>query len=103
MAMPCRASAALLLAPILLAAIALALPRFGASSYVQILVYYTAYYLTLGQAWNLMSGMTGYVSFAHGALAGIGAYATVHGAQRRLAAAFRAFLPALRPRCSLRW
>jgi branched-chain amino acid transport system permease protein len=66
-----------IVAPILVAVIAALLPRFGASSYVQILVYYTAYYLALGQAWNLMSGMTGYVSFAHGALAGIGSYATV--------------------------
>jgi branched-chain amino acid transport system permease protein len=72
-----RLSVSSLLAPIIIAAIAAVLPRFGVSSYVQILVYYTAYYLTLGQAWNLMSGMTGYVSFAHGALAGIGAYATV--------------------------
>ncbi len=59
------------------AALAAALPWLGVSSYVRTLVYYTAYYLTLGQAWNLMSGMTGYVSFAHGALAGIGAYAAV--------------------------
>jgi len=66
-----------MLAPVVVAAIAALLPRFGASSYVQILVYYTAFYLALGQAWNLMSGMTGYVSFAHGALAGIGSYATV--------------------------
>jgi branched-chain amino acid transport system permease protein len=66
-----------ILAPVVVAAIAALLPRFGASSYVQILVYYTAFYLALGQAWNLMSGMTGYVSFAHGALAGIGCYATV--------------------------
>jgi branched-chain amino acid transport system permease protein len=66
-----------IVAPIVVALVAALLPRFGASSYVQILVYYTAYYLALGQAWNLMSGMTGYVSFAHGALAGIGSYATV--------------------------
>jgi branched-chain amino acid transport system permease protein len=79
MALMQRVSVPSLLAPILLAALAAALPRFGVSSYVQILVYYTTYYLTLGQAWNLMSGMTGYVSFAHGALAGIGAYATVMG------------------------
>jgi branched-chain amino acid transport system permease protein len=79
MALMQRVSAPSLLAPILLGAVAVALPRFGVSSYVQILVYYTTYYLTLGQAWNLMSGMTGYVSFAHGALAGIGAYATVMG------------------------
>lgn len=64
-------------APVVVAAIAALMPRFGVSSYVQILVYYAAYYLALGQAWNLTSGMTGYVSFAHGALAGIGSYATV--------------------------
>lgn len=59
------------------AAIAAALPFLGVSSYGRTLVYYTAYFLALGQAWNLMSGLTGYVSFAHGALAGIGAYAVV--------------------------
>jgi branched-chain amino acid transport system permease protein len=72
-----RVGALPILAPLVLATVAAALPRLGASSYAQILVYYAAYYLALGQAWNLMSGMTGYVSFAHGALAGIGAYATV--------------------------
>jgi branched-chain amino acid transport system permease protein len=60
-----------------IAAGAAALPWLGVSSYVRTLVYYTVYYLALGQAWNLMSGLTGYVSFAHGALAGIGAYACV--------------------------
>lgn len=49
----------------------------GATPYVTTLVYYAAYYLALGQAWNMMSGLTGYVSFAHGALAGIGAYTVV--------------------------
>lgn len=68
---------AALLACLLIGLLAAALPWFGASRYAQILVYYVAYYLALGQAWNLMSGMTGYVSFAHGALAGIGSYATV--------------------------
>ena len=72
-----RLAAVSIAPPVLVAAAALALPRFGASAYVQILVYYVAYYLALGQAWNLMSGLTGYVSFAHGALAGIGAYAAV--------------------------
>ena len=72
-----RMSPLSLAAPVVIAAVALALPRFGASAYVEILVYYVAYYLCLGQAWNLMSGMTGYVSFAHGALAGIGGYAAV--------------------------
>ena len=60
-----------------LAVLAAALPSLGASRYVQTLVYYLAYDIVLGQSWNLMSGMTGYVSFAQGALAGLGAYATV--------------------------
>lgn len=59
------------------ALLAAAMPWLGLSSYARTLVYYAAYYLALGQAWNLMSGFTGYVSFAHGALAGIGAYAAV--------------------------
>jgi branched-chain amino acid transport system permease protein len=62
---------------VVVAAVAAAMPWLGLSSYARTLVYYAAYYLALGQAWNLMSGFTGYVSFAHGALAGIGAYATV--------------------------
>jgi branched-chain amino acid transport system permease protein len=66
-----------LLAAAALTALAAGLPWLGVSSYVRTLVYYTAYFLTLGQAWNLMSGLTGYVSFAHGALAGIGAYAAI--------------------------
>ena len=53
------------------------LPFLGASPYLTTLVYYMAFYLALGQAWNMMSGLTGYVSFAHGALAGVGAYAAV--------------------------
>jgi len=62
---------------IIAAILAFALPRLGVSPYLRTLVYYSAFYLALGQAWNLMSGLTGYVSFAHGALAGIGAYAAV--------------------------
>lgn len=62
---------------VVVAVAAALLPWLGVSSYARTLVYYTAYFLALGQAWNLMSGLTGYVSFAHGALAGIGAYAVV--------------------------
>jgi branched-chain amino acid transport system permease protein len=71
------ASLAGVAATLVVAALAASLPWLGVSSYVRTLVYYGAYYLALGQAWNLMSGLTGYVSFAHGALAGIGAYAVV--------------------------
>lgn len=62
---------------VVVAIVAASMPWLGLSSYARTLVYYAAYYLALGQAWNFMSGFTGYVSFAHGALAGIGAYATV--------------------------
>ena len=62
---------------IIVGMIAALMPWFGVSSYIRTLVYYSAYFLALGQAWNLISGFTGYVSFAHGALAGIGAYAAV--------------------------
>jgi len=72
-----RLNPAMLAATLVVGGLAAALPLMGASRYQLVLVYYFAYYLALGQAWNLMSGMTGYVSFAHGALAGIGAYATV--------------------------
>jgi branched-chain amino acid transport system permease protein len=72
-----RSSLAGVCATIVIAALGAALPWLGVSSYIRTLVYYGAYYLALGQAWNLMSGLTGYVSFAHGALAGIGAYAVV--------------------------
>jgi branched-chain amino acid transport system permease protein len=72
-----RLNPVMLAATLVIGGLAAALPWLGASRYQLVLVYYFAYYLALGQAWNLMSGMTGYVSFAHGALAGIGAYATV--------------------------
>jgi len=64
-------------ATIALCVAAASLPFLGVSAYLTALVYYAALYLALGQAWNLMSGLTGYVSFAHGALAGVGAYAAV--------------------------
>ena len=50
-------------------------PLLGVSSYLLTLIYYTAYYAAMAQSWNLISGLTGYLSFAHGALAGIGTYA----------------------------
>ncbi len=65
------------LAVTMIGALGSLMPWLGFSSYAQTLAYYTAYFLALGQAWNLMSGMTGYVSFCHGALAAIGSYAAV--------------------------
>jgi branched-chain amino acid transport system permease protein len=74
---PLRGALPAIAMTLIVAALAAAMPWLGLSSYGRTLVYYAAYYLALGQAWNLMSGFTGYVSFAHGALAGIGAYAAV--------------------------
>lgn len=58
------------------------LPWMGVSSYVLTLVYYAAYYAAISQSWNLISGLTGYVSFAHGALAGVGTYTLFIAANR---------------------
>ncbi len=74
---PAAGLAAAIVASALPATLAGALPWMGASTYVLTLVYYTAYYAALGQAWNLMSGVTGYISFAHGALAGVGTYTAI--------------------------
>jgi branched-chain amino acid transport system permease protein len=74
---PLRGALPGIVAALIAAVLAAAMPWLGLSSYARTLVYYAAYYLALGQAWNLLSGFTGYVSFAHGALAGIGAYAAV--------------------------
>ena len=55
----------------------MAIPVFGASGYAVTLAYYAAFYVGLGQSWNLMSGLTGYLSVAHAAFLGIGAYTAV--------------------------
>jgi branched-chain amino acid transport system permease protein len=53
------------------------LPGMDIDSYLQAVLYNIAFYAAMAQAWNLMSGFTGYISFAHGALAGVGSYAAV--------------------------
>lgn len=53
------------------------IPVFGASGYAITLAYYAAFYVALGQSWNLMSGLTGYLSVAHAGFLGIGAYSAV--------------------------
>jgi branched-chain amino acid transport system permease protein len=57
-----------------LAVTALLMPRF-ASEYQQSFLLQLFMMVALAQAWNLISGMTGYVSFGHAAFFGIGAYA----------------------------
>lgn len=59
---------------IVLAGIALLVPSF-ASDYHMSFLLQLFMMVALAQSWNLISGMTGYVSFGHAAFFGIGAYA----------------------------
>lgn len=54
-----------------------AIPALGAGGYAVTLAYYGVFYIGLGQSWNLMSGLTGYLSVAHAGFLGIGAYSGV--------------------------
>src|ERR1035438_2757942 len=54
---------------------ALAVMPMWSSSYVISFCITTFMYVALSGAWNLFSGMTGYVSLGHGLFFGIGAYA----------------------------
>ncbi|MGH3358183.1 MAG: branched-chain amino acid ABC transporter permease [Nocardioidaceae bacterium] len=53
------------------------LPQTPLNSYTISVAYSMAFFVAVAQAWNLMSGFTGYISFAHGALVGVGGYAAV--------------------------
>lgn len=53
------------------------MPAWGLDSYTLSVAYTIAFYAAVAQAWNLMSGFTGYLSFAHGALVGVGSYASI--------------------------
>lgn len=61
----------------LLVVAGLVLPSVGVSSYTLTLIYFGAFYAGVGQSWNLITGFTGYLSIAHGAFVGIGAYTTI--------------------------
>lgn len=62
-----------------LVVLGLLLPNLGASSYILTIVYFGAFYAAVGHSWNLIAGFTGYLSIAHGAFVGIGAYSTILG------------------------
>ena len=59
---------------VLIVVAALFVPRVANDYYLSFLVQ-LCMMIALAQAWNLISGMTGYVSFGHAAFFGIGAYA----------------------------
>lgn len=57
----------------LAAALAL-VPLLGVNSYRITVLYYVLFYAGFAQCWNIGSGMTDYLSIAHGALLGVSAY-----------------------------
>jgi branched-chain amino acid transport system permease protein len=58
-----------------LVALAALVPAMGASDYQITFLLQLLMMIALAQSWNLISGMTGYVSFGHAAFFGVGAYA----------------------------
>lgn len=58
-----------------LIALAALVPATGASDYQITFLLQLLMMIALAQSWNLISGMTGYVSFGHAAFFGVGAYA----------------------------
>lgn len=69
---------------VLLAALLLVAPRLGIDNYYLTVLYYALFYAAFTQTWNLSSGMTGYLSFAHPFLIATGAYGTLFGLHRGL-------------------
>jgi branched-chain amino acid transport system permease protein len=62
---------------IALAVLATGVPLFVTDPGLQDLAVLSAYYLLLAGGWNLLAGFSGQFSFAHAALAAVGAYVTV--------------------------
>jgi len=58
------------------------LPQTQLNSYTISVAYSLAFFVAVAQSWNLISGFTGYISFAHGALVGIGSYTGILVANR---------------------
>ena len=55
-------------------ALLLAAPYMGLPVHVQSLLYVIFFWMTLATSWNMLSGYSGYFSFAHGAFFGVGMY-----------------------------
>jgi branched-chain amino acid transport system permease protein len=69
---------------VLLALLLLVAPRLGIDRYYLTVLYYILFYAAFTQTWNLSSGMTGYLSFAHPFLLAAGGYGTLFGLHRGL-------------------
>ena len=63
-------------AVVLLAAAILAFPSFAPNPYILSAGVLVLNYAVLATSWNFVGGFTGYISLGHGALAGLGGYAT---------------------------
>lgn len=50
------------------------LPFFRPPIYALSLLFFIFFYITLGEAWNIIGGYAGYLSFGHSAFLGLGAY-----------------------------
>jgi ABC-type branched-chain amino acid transport system, permease component len=59
-------------------------PHLNVNSYHLTVLYYVLFYAAFTQTWNLSSGMTGYLSFAHPFLLAAGGYAALFGLHRGL-------------------
>ncbi len=64
-------------APAALVVFAIAFPLVFTSPAVTTIGIWTLLYVAGAAAWNLFSGFSGYISFAHGGFYGVGAYATL--------------------------
>jgi len=61
---------------VLLAAAAIAFPSLAPNPYILSAGIVVVNYAVLATSWNFVGGFTGYISLGHGALAGLGGYAT---------------------------
>lgn len=61
---------------VLLAAAVLAFPRLAPDPYILSAGIVVLNYAVLSTSWNFVGGFTGYISLGHGAIAGLGGYAT---------------------------
>jgi branched-chain amino acid transport system permease protein len=75
MSSPARVRALKLAALLIVVAVALLVPVFETDPATVNVAVFTAMYVGLATAWNIMGGYTGYVSLGHAAFFGFGAYA----------------------------
>jgi branched-chain amino acid transport system permease protein len=60
--------------PLVIFAVLLAVPFMGLNTYIMHILILVLMWSVIGQAWNILGGYTGQVSFGHAAFFGVGAY-----------------------------